>query len=77
MSLLSKYQDKLRLFLDYMLDTWIEEPRSPINVWNHWSHIETRTSTAKISFLESDKSIQSIDKLLGSLRDLVPKFIKK
>ena len=34
-------------------------------------------STAKISFLESDKSIQSIDKLLCSLRDLVPKFIKK
>ena len=27
-----------------MLDTWVEEPRFPINVWNHWSHIETRTN---------------------------------
>ena len=31
-------------------------------------------STPKISFLQSDKSIQSIDKLLDSLKDLVPKF---
>ena len=31
-------------------------------------------STAKISFLQCDKSVNSIDNLLDSLRDLVSKF---
>ena len=42
--LLQKYKENLRLFLDYILDKWVEEPRFSINVWNHWNHIETRTN---------------------------------
>ena len=42
-SLLEKYP-KLEQFFEYMKTNWIDEPLFSLSIWNHWSHLETRTN---------------------------------
>ena len=42
-SLLEKYP-KLEKFFEYMTTNWIDEPLFSLSIWNHWSHLETRTN---------------------------------